>query len=52
MTSGGGNSSEYAVVHYSAQLNFWLLCRSFFWWHESYFVEIKEIALLLAWIEV
>lgn len=35
MTSGGGNSSEFAVFHYSAHLNFWLLCRSFFWWHEK-----------------
>ena len=30
MTSGGGNSSEFVVFHYSAQLNFWLLCRRFF----------------------
>jgi hypothetical protein len=28
-TSGGGNSSEFVVFHYSVQLNFWL-CRRFF----------------------
>jgi hypothetical protein len=44
MTSGGGNSSEFVVFHYSAQLNFWLLCRRFFFlWHESYFVEKEKL---------
>jgi hypothetical protein len=51
ITSGGGNSSELAVFHYSAQLNFWLLCRSFFLvaWELLCWSKLNCIAVSLDW---